>query len=485
MGIGDENMYDVAIIGAGVVGSACARVLSRYRLSVALVEAAADVAMGASRANSAIVHAGYDCEPGTLMARFNVAGNALYDQWCSQLDVPLMRCGSFVLAFDEQDEKQLEKLLDYGRQNGVPELSIIPGSQALEMEPNLNPQVRSVLWAKTGGITCPYEMTQACAENAAANGVTILTDFKVVQIDSGETFTLKSARGQSIAARYLVNAAGLYADEISGMAGGEPFTITPRQGEYMLMDKTAGQVVHTVIFQTPSKMGKGILVSPTVDGNLFAGPTARDTDDKTDTSTTAQGMAEIQRFARKSVPDIPLNRVITAFTGIRATPHPHDFIIGVSKLQPRLIQCAGICSPGLTSAPAIAENLPALCRQAGLELVEKDDYNPTRAHIARFARMTPAQREAAIAQDPRYGRVICRCETITEAEIVQAIARGARTLDGVKRRCRAGMGRCQGGFCAPRVMEIISRETGIPMTELTKFGGGSRLLAGGIKEELK
>ncbi len=314
------------------------------------------------------------------------------------------------------------------------------------MEPNLNPQVRSVLWAKTGGITCPYEMTQACAENAAANGVTILTDFKVVQIDSGETFTLKSARGQSIAARYLVNAAGLYADEISGMAGGEPFTITPRQGEYMLMDKTAGQVVHTVIFQTPSKMGKGILVSPTVDGNLFAGPTARDTDDKTDTSTTAQGMAEIQRFARKSVPDIPLNRVITAFTGIRATPHPHDFIIGVSKLQPRLIQCAGICSPGLTSAPEIAENLPALCRQAGLELVEKDDYNPTRAHIARFARMTPAQREAAIAQDPRYGRVICRCETITEAEIVQAIARGARTLDGVKRRCRAGMGRCQGAF---------------------------------------
>lgn len=478
-------MYDVAIIGAGVVGSACARVLSRYQLSVALVEKAADVAMGASRANSAIVHAGYDCKPGTLMARFNVAGNALYDTWCRELDVPLVRCGSLVLAFDEEDEKQLATLMEYGKANGVPGLSIISGEEVLKMEPNINPEVKSALLAKTGGITCPYEMTQACADNAKENGVEIITDFAVTAISRGDHFEITAEDGRKISARYIVNAAGLYADDISKLAGGEAFEITPRQGEYMLLDRSAGQVVKTVIFQTPSKMGKGILVSPTVDGNLFAGPTARDTNDKTDTATTVEGMAEIRKFSRKSVPSIPLNRVITSFTGIRATPHPHDFIIGVSEKQPGLIQCAGICSPGLTSAPAIAQYVPELLEKAGLELKEKESYNPNRKHIKRFAHMTDEERKQAIAEDPRYGRVICRCETITEAEIVQAIARGARTLDGVKRRCRAGMGRCQGGFCAPRVMEIISRETGIPMCELTKFGGRSKLLVGRIKEELK
>ena len=475
-------MYDVAIIGAGVVGCAVARQLSRYDLKIALMDAAHDVAMGASRANSAIVHAGYDCKPGTLMAKMNVRGNELYTKWCDELDVPLKRCGSLVLAFSEEEVKELKKLYDFGIKNGVPGMAIIDREEILKREPAVNPVVVAALWAETAGITCPYELTIACSENARANGAQIILDFKVNAIEKGDHFTVKSEDGRSVEAKYIINAAGLYSDDIAKMVGDDSFDVTPRQGEYMLLDKAAGAIVSTVIFQTPTKMGKGILVSPTVDGNIFAGPTARDTSDKTDTSTTPEGIAQLNTLSRKSVPELQLGKVITSFTGIRATPSTGDFIIGVSKADDHFINCAGICSPGLTSAPAIAEYVDEILRGLGVELNERYEYIANRSHIKRFVNMTEDEKKAAIENNPLYGRVICRCETITEAEIVEAIRRGANTLDGVKRRCRAGMGRCQGGFCAPRVMEILSRETGTPMEELTKFGGKSKLLTGRIKE---
>lgn len=476
-------MYDVAIIGAGISGCATARYLSRYKLRVALLEAGGDVASGASRANSAIVHAGYDAKPGTLMARLNVRGNALFTQWCTELDVPLKRCGSLVLAFDDEQMRELEHLMDYGEKNGVPELSIISGEEALKMEPNLSRDVKAALLAKTAGITCPYELTIACAENAQKNGCDLIRDFRVTGIaDEGEGITLTAADGRQVRAAYIVNAAGVHSDEVAALAGDHSFTITPRQGEYMLLDRAAGDIVHTVIFQTPSKMGKGILVSPTVDGNLFAGPTARDSADKEDTATTREGMDELGRMSRLSVPDVPLGRVITSFTGIRATPSTGDFIIGRSQAQARLVNCAGICSPGLTSAPAVAELVAEELAAAGLQLVPDESYDPVRKHIRRFAAMSEQERAEAIAEDPRYGHIICRCETISEAEIVEAVRRGARSVDGVKRRCRAGMGRCQGGFCMPRVMEIIARETGMPVSEVTKQGGGSYIIARSIKE---
>lgn len=475
-------MYDVAIIGAGISGAACARVLSSRKLRVALLEAMDDVSMGASRANSAIVHAGYDGRSGTLMARFNVLGNKLYDSWCDELDVPLDRCGSLVLAFDEQQEKELQRLLSSGIENGVPGLEIISGEKVLEMEPHINPAVKSALYARTGGITCPFELTIACCENARENGVDIVTGFKVTTIGKREYFTIEAEDGRGLNAKFIINAAGVYADDIARMIGDDSFNIKPRQGEYMVMDKAVGHMAKRVIFQTPSKMGKGILVSPTVDGNIFAGPTARDSDLRDDTTTTAEGIAELTRMAKVSVPEIPLNKVITSFTGIRAVADTGDFVIGPSKVDPFFINCAGICSPGLTAAPAFAEYIAEILEKSGLEMEPKEGFNPRRSRIKRFADMTDEERGKAIAENPLYGRVICRCETITEAEIVESVRRGARSVDGVKLRCRAGMGRCQGGFCSPRVMEIISREAGMPMEKVTKFGGDSYMLTGLIKE---
>ncbi len=474
--------YDVVVIGAGVVGCAIARQLSRYQLKLALIDAAEDVAMGASRANSAIVHAGYDCPPGSVEARLNVKGNAMYDSWCADLDVPIQRIGSLVIGFDEQDKKVLEDLYDRGQKNGVPGMEIISGDRAREIEPTLSSDVTCALYAATGAISCPYQMTIACAENAKENGCEWLlgrpvTDMKKV---GGEIEI--TAGNETIVTKYVVNAAGVFADEISAMLGDTSFSIHPRKGEYMLLDRTATNV-NTVIFQTPSKLGKGVLVAPTVDGNMFAGPTAVEQEDKLDTSVSQEGIDQLSALSRKSVPSINLRSVITSFAGIRAQPSTGDFVICVSDACENLIQAAGICSPGLTSAPAIAEEVDSLLRGAGLELTEKADYNPTRKAIPEIRHLSNEERAKLIEKDSRYGRIICRCETITEGEIVEAIHRGARSLDGVKRRTRAGMGRCQGGFCGPRVMEILSRELGIPMTELTKFGGNSRLLTGVLKED--
>ena len=474
--------YDVAVIGAGVVGSAIARELSRYRLDVALIDAAEDVAMGASHANSAIVHAGYDCVPGTMMAKLNVKGNAMFDQWCAELNVPLKRIGTLVIAFGEEDEKELNNLYNRGIENGVPDMRIISGDEAREMEPMLSKDVTAALYAGTGAITCPYEMTIACAENARHNGVRWMMDSPVTAIERKGDGLHVTAGVYNLRAKYVVNAAGVHADDVARLIGDESFKIKPRKGEYMLLDRTAANL-KKVIFQTPSKMGKGVLVSPTVDGNSFAGPTAVDMTDKEDTSVCAESIDELGRLSLKSTPGLNLRGVITSFAGVRAQPSTGDFIIRPSEVDPRMVFASGICSPGLSSAPAIAEEVVEVLKSEGLVLNRKPFFDPERQPIKAFRHMTEEEKKAAIAETPLYGRIICRCETITEAEIVEAIRRGARSLDGVKRRTRAGMGRCQGGFCGPRVMEILSRELDIPMEALTKFGAGSNLLVGKTRED--
>ena len=477
-----KDQYDVLIIGAGVTGCAIARELSHTGLKIALSDACDDVAMGASRANSAIVHAGYDCVPGTLMAKLNVRGNEMFDDMCERLNVPLLRVGSFVIAFGEEDEKELNNLLERGRANGVPGLEIISGERAREMEPKLSDDVTAALWAPTAGITCPYELTIAMSENARANGADILLRKRAIAIDcADDEFTVKFEDGTQVSAKYVVNAAGVYADEVARLIGDDSFTISPRKGEYMLLDKQA-LCVGTVIFQTPSKLGKGVLVSPTVDGNIFAGPTAQDKVEKNDTQTTPEGLAELKKFSLKSVPTLNLRQVITSFAGVRAQPSTGDFIIRPSDKNARFIHAAGICSPGLSSAPAIAEYVRGLIKEAGADTAERADAIYVREHAKPFRQMDADERAEAYKRNPLYGRIICRCETVTEAEIVDAIHRGATTVDGVKRRTRAGMGRCQGGFCAPRVMEILSRELGVPTESLTKFGGKSYMVAGKLGE---
>ena len=475
--------FDVAIVGAGAVGAATARLLSFRKLSVAILEAASDVAMGTSRANSAIVHAGFDCKPGSLMAELNVRGNRLYDDWCAELEVPLKHVGSLVVAFSEDDVPVLEKLLDQGRQNGIPGLEIISGDEARAKEPMLSPQVVKALWAPTGGITCPYEFTIACVENAQANGAELFLNAKVAAIeDAGDVFAVKTADGRVFQARAVVNAAGLHSDEVAAMIGPVDFRIVPRKGEYLVLDRSAAPFA-TVVFQPPTKMGKGVLVSPTVDGNSFAGPTAVDQADKADTSVSQESIDDLRKLAAMSAPTMDFRKVITSFAGLRAVAVPlaptapsHDFILRAEKRAEKVfVTAAGICSPGLSSAPAIAERLVGMLAQNGVDAPPRPDAARTRKAIPAFRHMDDAARAAAIERDPAYGRVICRCETVTEAEIVEAVRRGATTVDGVKRRTRAGMGRCQGGFCSPRVMEIIARESGIPLSSITKFGGASTI----------
>jgi glycerol-3-phosphate dehydrogenase len=473
-------LFDVAVIGGGVVGAAVARELSKYDLKIIVLEKGEDVACGASKANSAIVHAGYDCAPGSLMARLNVRGNALMEGLCRSLSVKFKRVGSLVIAFNEEDERELGRLREKGEANGVPGLEIIPGGEVLHREPNLSRAVTAALWAPSGGITCPYELTVALMENAVVNGTVFMRNFDVLDIKHDiNGFAVVSDAGEGVSARFVVNAAGVYADRINALAGGRPFTIRPRKGEYMMLDRNAGGTVGTVVFQTPCRFGKGVLVSPTVDGNVYAGPTAMDIDDREDNSTTPEGLWYLKKLSRKSVPGLALNKVITAFAGLRAiAAGVGDFIIGREPGVPGFVNASGICSPGLSSAPAIAEMVAEELAQAGLALNEKRDFISARKREKPFREMTDDERREAVRRDPRDAHVVCRGETVTEAEIMQALHSPvpAVSLDGLKRRTRAQMGRCQGGFCGPRLMEIVARETGRPMEEITKSGGGSWLV---------
>lgn len=489
-------MYDVIIIGAGVTGCAIARELSRLQLNVLVLEKEEDVCCGTSKANSAVIHAGHDAQPGTLKAKFNVLGNAMMDQLSRELDFPFKRNGSLVLCLDKAQLPQLEELLERGRQNGVEGLRIVTGKEIKTLEPNLSDEVQAVLFCPTGGIVCPFLMTIALAENACENGVCFRFDTAVSQIaplapresnTQGEAalgWQITAAGGEVFETRCIVNAAGVYADVFNNMVSARKLSITPRRGEYQLLDKKAGDLVSHTIFQLPGAMGKGVLVTPTVHGNLMVGPTAENLTDREAVNTTANGLNEVMEKGRRSVPSLPAKLTITSFAGLRASEADRDFVLGEPKDAPGFFNCAGIDSPGLSAAPAIGVYLAKLVADK-LGAEPKPDFHGTRQSIPHMASASPEEQKALIAKDPAYGNVICRCETVTEGEIVNAIRRplGARSLDGVKRRVRAGMGRCQGGFCTPRVMEILERERHLNPLAVSKHGSGSELLAEATRQE--
>ena len=480
-------MYDVAIIGAGVIGSAIARELSRYQANVCVIEREEDVCDGTSKANSAIIHAGFDAAPGSLKAKLNVRGNEMMDALSKDLDIPFKRNGSLVVCTKDQDRSGLDALLEKGAKNGVPGLRILEREELLQMEPNLSDDVTCGLYAPTGGIVCPFGLTFALAENAAKNGVQFRFDTKVTGLHpldgGGAGWAVETDHG-TLETRCIVNAAGVYADTLHNMAdAAHPMTITARRGDYFLLDHAAGQHVRHTVFQLPGKYGKGVLVTPTVHGNLLVGPTAIDVDDKEATATTAAGLDEVREKSGLAVKDIPLRQTITSFAGLRAHEARHDFFIG--EIAPGFVDCAAIESPGLSSAPAIGVMVADIVR-GSLHLHNKPDFDPTRRGILDPKALDLAARAELIRQNPAYGQIICRCESVTEGEIIDAIRRtpGARSLDGVKRRTRAGMGRCQAGFCSPRVMEILARELGVPQSEITKSGGASKIIVGTNKDSL-
>ena len=477
-------MKDVIIIGGGVVGCSVARELSRFDADILLLERGNDVSVGTSKANSGIVHGGYDAKPGTLKAKFNVAGNAMFDALARELDFPFKRNGSMVLCFDKADIGKLLELKEQGVKNGVQGLYVLEGYEAVKaMEPYVSENVVAALVVPNGGIVSPYEMTIAYAENAATNGVEFRFGSEVTAIDKIDGgLQVTCADGFTAQAKYVVNAAGVYADVINNMISPDKMHITARKGDYELLDKTCGYMASHTLFQMPTKMGKGVLVTPTRHGNILVGPTATDVTDKDDVATTPEELASAFDRALLTMPSLNRRNIITQFSGLRAHLDTDDFVIGESAAVKGLYNVAGIESPGLSSAPAIAVHVAEEIAQK-LSLGKNANFVAERKGIPHFATLSDEERQKLVAENPLYGRIVCRCETVTEGEIVEAIRRkpGAVDMDGVKRRTRQGMGRCQAGFCTPRVMEILSRELGVPMTEVTKRGGNSQFVIGRTK----
>lgn len=470
--------YDIVIIGAGICGTAIANALARYTCSVLLIEKSNDISNGASKANSGIVHAGYDAEPGTLMAEFNISGKSMYPELCTRLDVPYRKTGSLVLAFSEEELHKLEVLKKRGEINRVQGLEILDAAEVRVREAHVNPKVKGALYAPDAGIVSPYELCIALMENAMDNGVSLWLESPVVNIRrSGNGYVLETP-GISVESACIINCAGVYADRIHNMLLPQMFTICPRRGEYFLLDKyAAGQVKH-IIFQCPTALGKGILVAPTVHGNVIVGPNAQNIRDPEAVETTAQGLKEVWETALKSIPELPYNQVITTFSGVRTEPSSGDFIIRDYPEMPGFIDVAGIKSPGLTAAPAIARHVIEILETRMGKMPRRSAFRERRRELPHFHQLSHDSRRELIKKDPLFGRIICRCESVTEGEIVDAIHRnaGARTLDGVKRRTRCGGGRCQGGFCGPRIIEILSRELGIAREKVRKNNAGSEIL---------
>lgn len=456
-------MYDVLIIGAGVIGGSIFRELTKYNLKVSVLEKENDVSMGTTKANSAIIHAGFDPDPESVVAKYNVRGNEMYEGICKELDVPFKRNGAMVVAFAEENMATLETLYKKGVKMGVKGLRLLNKEETLKKEPNLNDTVVGALYAPTSGIVCPFQYTIALFENAVSNGGELYLESEVVSIEKNDgIFFVKTKDGKEFKARYVVNAAGVYADEVHNMIAKEKFSIRPRTGEYIVFDKSQGRLFNSTIFPCPSKMGKGILVSPTVHGNLFIGPNAVDIDDKENKSTTQLGLDEIKKAANITTSKINYRESIRNFAGLRAISSTGDFIIEENDDMKGFIDVAGIKSPGLTCAPAIAEDVVMILKEAGLDLERKTNFIFKRKQV-RFMDLSVDERNELIKEKPQYGNIVCRCESITEGEIVDAINRsfGQISIDGVKRRCRPGMGRCQGGFCSPKVLDIIAREKNI------------------------
>ena len=475
-------MFDVIVIGGGVIGGLILRELTKYKLNVGLVEKAGDVAMGESKANSGIVHAGFDAPVGSLKAKFNVEGNKMMESVCADLGVKFRRNGSLVVAFSEEDFNTIKDLKFRGELNGVEGLEVIDQGRLREMEKNISEEAIAALYAPTGGIVCPYELTIASIGNAMDNGAILETDFTVTAIEKTENgYLVKSEDGQEVCAKLVINCAGLHSGKIAEMVGDTDIQIGARKGEYILLDRESGDFVSHTLFFTPTKIGKGILVTQTVDNNILLGPTAEEGNDSTETS--ASGLAFVIEKAKKMCKNVPLFNTITSFAGVRAFSDRHDFIIEESKTAKGVIHCAGIESPGLTASPAIAKYVVETLVGGMVALEKNEAFNGTRTPDYFFKHLTMEEKNEIIKQDPSYGKIVCRCEQVTEGEILRAIRENppAKDIDGVKRRTRSGMGRCQGGFCQPYVAELIAKERGISLTSVTKNGKSSNLLTGVTK----
>ena len=466
-------MFDIVIIGAGIVGGMVARELTKYTKSVCIVERGSDVALGATRANSAIVHAGYDAKTGSLKARFNVRGSAIMESVCRELGVKYKRNGSLVVGFNDEDRATLLELAERGRQNGVEGVRILERDELLALEPNIGSGVNGALYAPTGAIVCPYELCMAAVGSSMDNGAELKLNFCVNKIEKTDNGYKVYSNDDFVEAGFVINCAGIYSDEIAALVGDNSFTVRPRRGEYLLLDRECGSHITHTVFRCPSRMGKGVLVTPTVDGNLLVGPTAEDISDKEDLSTTAAGLAKVRSLAREQVDGIDFGKTITSFTGLRATASTGDFIINMP--DERFLNLAGIESPGLSSAPAIAEHAAQLLIERGIISSVRSDFIAERRPAHFFSSLSNEEKNAVIKERPEYAHVICRCETITEGEILDAIRTNPRPtdLDGVKRRTRATMGRCQGGFCSPYIVELLAKEMNVDYTAVTKFGGKS------------
>ncbi|MDD7391668.1 MAG: NAD(P)/FAD-dependent oxidoreductase [Fusobacterium gastrosuis] len=476
-------MIDVAVIGTGIMGAAVARELSKYELNILILDKDNDVSCGTTKANSAIVHAGYDAKEGSLMAKYNVAGNAMYEELCKEVDAPFRKVGSYVLAFSKKEREHLELLYKRGLSNGVPELEIIEAEEIQKREPHVSKEAVAALYAGTAGITGPWELAIKLVENAMENGAELKLNAEVVNIEKvGEYFKLTLKNGEIIETKTVINAAGVYADILNNMISKKTFKITPRIGEYYLLDKVQGYLTDSVIFQCPTEMGKGILVAKTAHGNIIAGPTASDVEDREDVGNTQEGFDTIKQFAVKSIKDINFRDNIRNFSGLRAEADTGDFILGEAEDVKGFFNMAGTKSPGLSSAPAMAIDLAEMVVKSLGNISKKENFIKNKKHIY-FIELSPEEKAEVIKKDPRYGRIICRCENITEGEIVDVIHRkaGGRTLNGIKRRCRPGAGRCQGGFCGPRVQEILARELNLKLDDIVLEEKGSYILTGETK----
>ncbi len=477
-------MTDFVIIGAGVVGGFVARALSRYDVSVCILERDNDVAMGATRANSAIVHAGYDAKEGTLKALLNVRGSEMMEDACRELGVKYKRNGSLVVGFNDDDRAHLEELLVRGNKNGVKGLRVIDREEILSLEKNIGDNVTVALHAPTGAIVCPYELCMAAVGNAMDNGAELRCGFNVTKIEKTNSGYRVWSNDEFVDAKVVINCAGIYSDDVAAMVGDTSFSVHARRGEYMLLDRECGDLISHTVFRCPSKMGKGILVTPTVDGNILLGPTAEDIEDKEDTKTTQAGIDAIRAKATEQVSGVNLGKVITSFTGLRSVGSTGDFII--NSTTDGFINVAGIESPGLTSSPAIGEYVVDMIRDMGIELTEKENYNPYRRPMHYFKELDVDGKNEVIKEHPEFAHIICRCETVSEGEILEAIRTNPKPsdIDGVKRRTRATMGRCQGGFCTPYIVELLAKELGIKYEDVTKFGGESYVNIGKTKENV-
>ncbi len=477
----------VIVVGAGVVGSLAARELSKYDLDITIIEKNLDIGWGVTKANSAILHAGYDDPVDSNRAKFCAKGNAMYTQLSQELDFEIRRTGSYVVAFSDQEVKTIEELYEQGRINGVPGLEIHDRNTLLEKEPNLNKDVKCGLWAPTAGITEPWMVAIAAVENAVANGVKLVLNEKVVGFEKkGDQIKKVITDKNSYETDLVVNAAGLYADQVALLAGAEYVPLHPRRGEYILLDKKMGSIIKSVIFPTPTKTSKGILVLPTIDGGLLLGPTAVDLQDhmKDHLETTAQGLEQIRNFTRTLVPSLDFSQTVKTFCGLRPESPQKDFFVQASKVVKNFVNLMAMRSPGLTAAPAIAEYVTQeVIQQAmGFKLSKRKDFNPIRRGIKKIVELPLQEWQELVKGDPKAGRLICYCNEVTEAEIVEAIKRGARTLDGVKFRTRAMFGRCQGGFCSIKIMKILERELGKDMSEIVLKSPQSWIVDGKVRE---